>query len=56
MEIVFKGKYLLDVLIGCGDKEIKKKNDSARTPAFLVPTDGSDRYIYLISPMNINND
>ncbi len=56
MEIGFKGKYLLDVLNGCGDKEIKIKIDSARTPACLVPTDGSDRYIYLISPMNINND
>lgn len=51
MEIGFKGKYLLDVIAGCGDKEIKIKLDTVRTPACFVPVDGSDRYVYIVSPM-----
>ena len=55
IEMGFKGKYLVDALNGSEQEEVNIYIDSPRTPICIKPIDG-DKFVYIISPMKLEND
>lgn len=53
MEIGFNNRYLLDALKSAPADDVRICINSGSTPCILVPTDGTDRFLYMILPVRL---
>lgn len=54
-EIGFNDRYILDAMNGCDSEKVELKLNSPVSPMCVTPH-GSDKLLYLISPMRLRND
>lgn len=53
LEIGFNNRYLLDVLKSAPTEDIRICLNSGSAPCVLAPTDGTDRFLYMILPVRL---
>ena len=53
LEIGFNNRYLLDVLKSAPSDDIRICLNSGSAPCILAPTDGTDRFLYMILPVRL---
>ena len=53
IEIGFNNKFLLDALRAVDDEKVHIEMNSASQPIIIKPTDGSDKYLFLVLPVRI---
>ena len=56
LEIGFNNKYMLETLKAAPEENIKILLNSSITPCVIVPSDGSERFLYMILPVRIRTD
>lgn len=56
LEIGFNNRYMLETLKAAPEENLKLMLTSGVMPCVIVPTDGSERFLYLILPVRIRSD
>ena len=56
LEIGFNNRYMLDALRAVPSDEINIQISSGISPCVIVPSDGSDRFVYLVLPVRIKSE
>ncbi len=56
LEIGFNNRYMLETLKAAPADSVRILLNSSITPCVLVPTDGSDHFLYMILPVRIRSD
>lgn len=54
--IGFNNRYLLDALKAAPSDEVLIRLTSGVSPCLILPTDGSDRYLYMVLPVRLKNE
>lgn len=55
LEIGFNNRYLLDALKAAPAEELALGLSSGSSPCVIVPTDGSDKFLYMILPVRLRS-
>ena len=53
LEIGFNNRYLIDALRHAPADEVEIQLNTGVSPAIVVPTDGTDKFLYMVLPVRL---